>query len=42
LRERFGLVDAAAAKADGTPPLTYRPDLPVPDDLQHLHLPPVG
>jgi len=42
LRERFGLVDAAAAKADGTPPLTYRPDLPVPDDLRHLHLPPVG
>lgn len=42
LRERFGLLDAAAAAADGTPPLTYRPHLPVPDDMQHLHLPPAS
>ncbi len=41
LRDRFGLVDAAAAAADGNPPLTYRPDVPVPDDLRHLYLPPL-
>jgi NAD+ kinase len=43
LRDRFSLADAPAARADtgGEPPLlVYRPDLPVPANLQHLHLPP--
>ncbi|MFL6163530.1 MAG: NAD(+)/NADH kinase [Jatrophihabitantaceae bacterium] len=39
LRSRFGLSDAAAALADGTPPLIYRPDEPVPPDMAGLRLP---
>lgn len=42
LRERFSLADAPAAAADmaSEPPLlVYRPHLPVPEDLKHLHLP---
>jgi NAD+ kinase len=39
LRTRFGLSDAAAAVADGTPPLTYRPEDPVPADMAHLRQP---
>jgi NAD+ kinase len=40
LRDRFGLSDAAAAASDGEAPLVYRPDAPVPRDLQRLYLPP--
>lgn len=40
LRERFGLVDAAAALADGQAPLSLLPDLPLPEDLCHLYVPP--
>lgn len=43
LRDQFSLADAPAARADTAgkaPLLVYRADLPVPDDLQHLHLPP--
>ncbi|KGH46805.1 inorganic polyphosphate kinase [Modestobacter caceresii] len=38
LRARFGLADAAAATADGTPPADYRPsdDVPMPDDIAQL------
>ncbi|MDX6309779.1 MAG: kinase [Nocardioidaceae bacterium] len=39
VRSRFGLSDAAAALADGEPPLTYRPSDPVPSDMAHLRLP---
>ncbi|MFC5927934.1 NAD(+)/NADH kinase [Micromonospora vulcania] len=42
LRDQFSLADAPAARADtgSEPPLlVYRPDLPVPEELQHLHLP---
>jgi NAD+ kinase len=39
LRSRFGLSDAAAALADGAPPLIYRPEDPVPPDMAHLRLP---
>ncbi|MGV9214314.1 NAD(+)/NADH kinase [Micromonospora sp. RB23] len=45
LRDQFSLADAPAARADtdSQPPmLIYRPDLPVPEDLQHLHLPAEG
>lgn len=38
LRDRFGLTDAPAAVADGSAPLEYRPQLPVPADLRRLHL----
>lgn len=41
LRDRFGLSDAAAAAADGQAPLVYRPNSPVPAELQELYLPPV-
>jgi NAD+ kinase len=40
LRDRFSLANAPAAAADGDAPLVYRPNLPVPEDLRHLHLPP--
>jgi NAD+ kinase len=40
LRSKFGLTDAAAATADGTSPLEYRPNLPPPPDIQHLYFPP--
>jgi NAD+ kinase len=38
LRARFGLADAAAAAADGSPPAEYRPpdDVPMPDDIVRL------
>jgi NAD+ kinase len=39
LRDRFGLTDAAAAAADGEAPTIYRPDAPVPKELQNLYLP---
>jgi NAD+ kinase len=39
VRSRFGLSDAAAALADGSPPLIYRPEDPVPPDMAHLRLP---
>jgi NAD+ kinase len=39
LRSRFGLSDAAAAVADGTPPSIYRPVDPVPPDMAHLRRP---
>ncbi len=40
VRDRFHVADATAAAADGSAPAIYRPDLPVPPDLQHLYLPP--
>jgi NAD+ kinase len=39
VRDRLGLVDAAAAVADGEPPLIYRPDEPIPPDMAHLRQP---
>jgi NAD+ kinase len=39
VRSRFGLIDAPAALADGSPPAVYRPDGPVPPDLAHLRQP---
>jgi NAD+ kinase len=40
LRNRFALADAPAAIADNSSaPLVYRPDEPLPPDLQHLHMP---
>ena len=39
VRDRFGLADAPATLADGKPPLTYLPGSPVPEVLQHLHIP---
>jgi aryl-alcohol dehydrogenase-like predicted oxidoreductase len=39
VRSRFGLSAAAAALADGAPPLIYRPEDPVPPDMAHLRLP---
>jgi NAD+ kinase len=39
LRNRFGLSDAAAAAADGSAPMVYRPVSPIPADLRRLHLP---
>jgi NAD+ kinase len=39
VRSRFGLSDAAAALADGTAPLIYRPNDPVPPDMAHLRQP---
>jgi NAD+ kinase len=39
VRDRFGLVDAPAAAADGGAPPVWRPGVPVPDELRHLHLP---
>jgi len=33
VRRRFGLLDAAAALADGTVPAVYRPASPLPPDL---------
>jgi NAD+ kinase len=35
VRDRFGLVDAAAALADGQPPPEYAPNEPLPPDLAH-------
>ncbi len=40
LRSRFGLADAAAAAADGSAPLEYRPDAPRPTEIAHLYLAP--
>jgi NAD+ kinase len=40
LRARFGLADAAAAAADGSPPLVYQPDGPRPAEMRHLYLAP--
>ncbi len=40
LRSRFRLADAAAAAADGSAPLEYRPDAPRPAEIAHLHLAP--
>ncbi|HEY7046748.1 MAG TPA: NAD(+)/NADH kinase [Jatrophihabitantaceae bacterium] len=40
LRSRFGLADAAAAAADGSAPLEYRPDTPPPADIRHLYMAP--
>jgi NAD+ kinase len=40
LRSRFGLADAAAAAADGSAPLEYRPDTPPPADIRHLYIAP--
>ena len=40
LRSRFGLADAAAAAADGSAPLEYRPDTPLPAEIAHLYLAP--
>lgn len=40
LRSRFGLADAAAAAADESAPLEYRPDTPPPADLRHLYIAP--
>jgi NAD+ kinase len=43
LRSRFALADAPAAIADNSSaPLVYRPDEPLPADLQHLHMPDAG
>jgi NAD+ kinase len=39
LRDHLGLTDAAAALADGEPPLIYLPDAPVPPDMAHLRQP---
>jgi NAD+ kinase len=39
LRGHLGLTDAAAALADGEPPLIYLPDDPVPPDMAHLRQP---
>jgi NAD+ kinase len=39
LRDRLGLLDAAAALADGEPPLVYLPNDPVPPDMAHLRQP---
>jgi NAD+ kinase len=39
VRDRLGLLDAPAALADGEPPLTYRPNQPVPPDMVHLRQP---
>ncbi|MDT4939490.1 MAG: kinase [Pseudonocardiales bacterium] len=39
VRDRLGLVDARAALADGTPPVIYLPDEPVPPDMAHLRQP---
>ncbi len=39
VRTRLGLVDAAAALADGEPPAIYLPDEPVPPDMAHLRQP---
>jgi NAD+ kinase len=36
VRDRLGLVDAAAALADGEPPPIYMPTDPVPPDMAHL------
>jgi NAD+ kinase len=35
VRERFGLADAAAARADGEPPEIYSPADPLPPDMAH-------
>jgi NAD+ kinase len=35
VRDRFGLADSAAARADGTVPDVYAPTAPLPDDLAH-------
>jgi NAD+ kinase len=40
LRARFGLAAAAAAAADGTTPLEYRPNTPLPAEMAHLYLAP--
>ena len=40
VRRRFGLTDAAAATADGSAPLEYRPNTPRPAEIAHLYLAP--
>jgi NAD+ kinase len=35
VRQRFGLLDAPAALADGSAPAVYRPTGPLPPDLAH-------
>jgi NAD+ kinase len=42
VRDRFGLVDSQAARADGTAPETYAPADPLPDDLAHPGPPDLG
>jgi NAD+ kinase len=39
VRDRFGLVDAAAAAADGDSPVARIPTTPKPDDMLHVHIP---
>ncbi|RJU02083.1 NAD(+)/NADH kinase [Arthrobacter frigidicola] len=39
VRDRFGLVDAAAAAADGDSPVAHIPSTPKPDDMKHVHIP---
>ena len=41
VRDRFGLVDARAAVADGQAPLFYDPGVPLPEDLAHPGPPPI-
>jgi NAD+ kinase len=39
VRDRFGLVDAAAAAADGDSPVAHIPTTPKPNDMLHVHIP---